>query len=125
MSAPVPRGAIRSSDGFRSSRKLPTSQAGTSAANRATGDTGAGELTSCQRIPTSARPKRSLPGRTCLAWYFCQEVRYGQLTITLKTSDLSTIGSFPVVVSNPTRGGVSNSVAFTVAARVSRRCLGD
>jgi len=43
-------------------------------------------------------------------------VSSNQLTITLCTSDLSTIGSFPVVVVNPAPGGgTSNAINFNVA----------
>jgi N-acetylneuraminic acid mutarotase len=40
-----------------------------------------------------------------------------QLTISLSTSDLETVGSYPVVVTNPTPGGgTSGAVNFTVSA---------
>jgi uncharacterized protein (TIGR03437 family) len=46
-------------------------------------------------------------------------VSSGQLTITLGASDLSAVGSFPVVVSNPPPGGgSSNAVAFAVQPAV-------
>jgi virginiamycin B lyase len=44
-------------------------------------------------------------------------VNSGQLTIALTTTDLGTVGSFPVVVSNPTPGGgASNAMVFAVVS---------